>query len=36
MREGRGIIYSSYAIKHPDELQVVAVAEPDDFPQKLY
>lgn len=27
----RGIIYSSYAIKHPDELQVVAVAEPDDF-----
>lgn len=25
----RGIIYSEYAIQHPDELQIVAVAEPN-------
>lgn len=26
----RGVLYASYALRHPDELKVVAVAEPND------
>ncbi len=36
----RGLIYASYAQYHPDELQIVGVAEPDphrrEMTQRLY
>ena len=31
-----GHVYSAYALEHPDEFQVVAVAEPDEIRRKNF
>lgn len=31
-----GYVYSAYALEHPDEFQVVAVAEPDETRRKIF
>lgn len=31
-----GYVYSAYALEHPDEFQVVAVAEPDEIRRKIF